>query len=242
MLLHIIPLPTCAHDGPVTLQRHHVPAVPSLVDTCHRTQGEDYKKGVALYIDNTPNAVWCRQMWFMTLCRAVHMWHIYLLTFSESTLKSMLMTPLPKLAIIDEWVHNNDALTTSFQPFVRRRVLYKHIPIHMYPTCKHVCYCIANATGHTYIGFSGDFTQRVHTHNTPSLNRPAIMDYIPSGWVLMVWVGPFGTKDIAEAFERNWQQTGKKGHVRHLSYHIAGAFSLADRFDVKVHYCQCASL
>ena len=62
------------------------------------------------------------------------------------------------------------------------------------------------------------------------------MDYIPCGWRLLVWVGPFGSQSEAEDYERQWQSAGKTGHMRSLGLHVTAALSLSNSFEVTVHY------
>ena len=234
----VVMLPGTANDGPLTLHRRHMPVVPSFVDTCHSTQGNDYTNGVALYADGSVNSVWSRQMLYTTICRAPHIGRITLLGLSPAFVKSLLMVSMPRLASIDEWIHTKDAITGVHAPFQRHRALYLPFSEDSYPLCEHVCYCIANETGHTYIGYTGSVVDRIRTHNTVGSKRPAIMDYIPCGWRLLVWVGPFGSQSEAEDYERQWQSAGKTGHMRSLGLHVTAALSLSNSFEVTVHYRQ----
>jgi len=236
--LNAILLPAIAFDGALTLHRRHIPVVASFVDTCHSTQGNDYTNGVACYVDGSVNSLWSRQMLYTTLCRAPHIARITLLGMLPGFVESLLMQTLPRLAIIDEWIHNKDAIAGVHPPFHCHRPLYQAFSADTYPLCDHLCYCIANDTGHTYIGYTGNVLERIKTHNTVSRNRPTIMDYVPCGWQLLIWVGPFPSQLQAELYERLWQAAGKKGHIRSIGLHVAAALSLSDRFGVTVHYRQ----
>ena len=236
--LSVILLNSTARDGSLTLQRRHIPAVSSLVDTCHGTQGNDYMNGVALYLDGSANSLWSRAMMYTTLSRSSHIARITILATSEAFVMSLLSTSQPRLVQIDEWVHNKNGLAATRIPFIRSTELYKPIPANLYPSCHHLCYCVANNAGHTYIGYTSDILARIRTHNTEGSNRPPIMDYIPPGWQLLIWVGPFETQAFAENFERKWQAAGKTGLVRSLSMHLTAAMQLAARFNVTVHHNQ----
>jgi len=225
-----------AFDGSKVLRRYHIPAVMAFVDTCHAVQGTDQEHGIGFYIDNSFNSAWARSILYTLLSRARHLSKLYLLSYVQNSLRAILMQRLPVMAQIDDWVYSHDGIRTNCTSRPRFRRLYQPIPQAQYPAHQHLAYCVANCRGDTYIGYTEDCVRRIQSHNLPGSSRPYLMDFVPAGWLLMAWVGPFDSQADAEEFERKWQNRGKKNGMRSMGLHIAAALSILADSSARIHY------